>query len=109
MASRSTRSTQYFGIQITLSAATPQQLLALLQAVDPNISGSVRQLSIQNDSTSPAVVLVGDAAISTSRYGYQLNVGSSKTYQGTDTQAVPLGAIFFYSTGAAILNVEGYA
>lgn len=109
MAARSTRSTQYFGIQLTLTPATVQQLLVLLQAVDPNIGGSVRQLSIQNDSASPAVVLVGDAAISTSRYGYQLNVGSSKTYQGTDTQSVPLGAIFFRSTGAALLNVEGYA
>jgi len=101
------RSTQYFGIQITLTQATATKLLTALQAVDPNIPPTVRELTIQCDSV--ATIQVGDAAISTTRYGYFLTTGASKTYRSSSVQDVPLGAIFLLSTGAAKVNIEGWS
>lgn len=107
MAARSTRSLQYFGISVTLTpASTGQNLLALLQAVDNNVPATCRELTVQADSV--AAVSVGDASISSTRRGYTLQVGDSKTYRSSAVQDVPIGAIYLFSAGAAVVNVEGW-
>ena len=101
-----TRSLQYFGISVTLTATTAQNLLALLRAVDQNVPATARELTVQCDSV--AAVSVGDASISSSRRGYTLQVGDSETYRSGSVQDVPIGALYTYSAGAAVVNVEGW-
>lgn len=107
MAARSTRSLQYFGISVTLTpAVTGQNLLTLLQAVDPNVPATCRELTVQVQSVGP--VDVGDASISSTRRGYELQVGDSKTYRSSAVQDVPIGALYLFSASAAVVNVEGW-
>ena len=102
-----TRSLQYFGISVTLTpASTGQNLLTLLRAVDPNVPATVRELTVQVQSV--AAVDVGDASISSSRRGYELQVGDSKTYRSSAVQDVPVGALYLFSTDVAVVNVEGW-
>ena len=108
MAARSTRSLQYFGISVTLTpASSGQNLFALLQAVEANVPATCRELTIQAQSI--AAVDVGDASISATRRGYELQVGDSKTYRSSAVQDVPIGAIYLFSAGAAVVNIEGWA
>jgi len=96
----------YFGIQITLVTTTATNLLLALRAVAPLVPATCRELTIQADSV--AAVLIGDAAIGATRYGCKLSIGGSKVYRSSSVQDVPLGAIFLFSPGAALVNVEGW-
>lgn len=108
------RSTQFFGIQITLTTSTATNLLKALQAVDANIPGSVRELYIQGDVAQAGTLLIGDASISGSRYGMsQVVAGTTPPVpqgfgQGSDIQAVPLGAFYLFSTAAMKVNILGF-
>lgn len=97
----------YFGVQLTLTGATVTNLWTALKAVAPLIPPTVRELTIQCDSV--AAVQVGDAAISTTRYGVTLAVGIFKTYRSSGVQDVPIAAMFLLSAGAAKVNIEGWA
>lgn len=109
------RSTQLFGIQITLSTSTATNLLTALQAVDANIPGSVRELYIQGDVAQAGTLLIGDASISGSRYGMSQVVSGTTPPApqgfgtGNSVQDVPLGAIYLFSTAAMKVNVFGFA
>jgi len=106
----STRS--YFGIQ--LSVSTKVSLLTALLAVDGLVPSTVRELSIQNDASSGAALLIGDANISSSRYGVELvNSATAPPFKiygsGSDVQSAPIGAIFLLSAAGTIkANIEGW-
>jgi hypothetical protein len=105
----------YFGIQVTV-AGTAKNLLTLLLAVDTLVPSSVRELSIQIDggSSGAGPLLIGDANITTSRYGVELVKSTTnppfKQYgSGSDLQSVPLANIYVLSgAGTVTINVEGF-
>lgn len=100
----------YFGITITLSANVTTNLLKALRAVDASVPATAREVTLQNDVSSPQALFVGDplVATGTQRCGYQLGLGDSKTYRSSSVQDVPIGRLFLLSTGACIVNVEGW-
>ena len=110
-----TRSTQFFGIQITLSTSTATNLLTALRLIDANIPGSVRELLIQGDVAQAGTLLIGDAAISTSRYGAsQVVAGTTPPVPlafgtGNNVQDVPLGAVYLFSAAAMKVNILAFA
>jgi hypothetical protein len=95
----------YFAVQVTLTSAnTNYNLYDLVTAIEANAAPSVRELSLQADSNA---VLVGDASLGTTRYGYQLTSGASRTYRSFAAN-VPLSAIWARSTSSgAKINIEG--
>lgn len=98
----------YFGIQLTVT--TKVNLFTALAAVDNLVPSAVRELTIQNDSASSNIVFIGDANISSSRYGVELAAnGTFKQYgQGSDLISVPVSAIYLLSAGTSKVNVEGW-
>jgi len=108
------RSTEFFGIQVTLTASVANNLLKLLQAIDANIPAALRNLTFQLDLTATiGVVLLGDAAISSSRYGYSMTLTNtappaSISLSTGEIQALLLGSFFLYTTASSIkVNVLG--
>lgn len=108
------RSTPMFGIQITLVGNAVTNLLKALQAVDPNIIGTVKELQIQADSSVNGVLWIGDAAISSTRYGFAQSVASNAFIQpsifgtGGQTNDVPLGYFYLLSTAAMKVNILAF-
>jgi multidrug efflux pump subunit AcrA (membrane-fusion protein) len=110
------RSTQFFGIQITLATSTATNLLTKLQVVDTNVPAMVHALQIQADVAVPGTLLVGDAAISSSRYGQSLVSAAGPPVKqdtmifggGGGMMTVPLGAVYLLSTSAMKVNVVGW-
>jgi len=103
----------WFGIQVTLTTSTAQQLIALLQAIEPTVPQTVKELYIQADSSVTGTLLIGDAKIGASRYGLALTSTSSVApIQGFGTgsgeQNVPLMAFWVFSTAAMKVNVFAF-
>ena len=106
---------QFFGVQITLVANTATNVLNALRLIDATIPPSVRELTVEADSSVPGTLLLGDAAISTSRYGKSLiaAAGSPVVHdsiqwgQGSPVQGVLLGSLYVLSTAAMKVNVLG--
>jgi len=103
----------YVALTLTLTLNTTTNLLKALQAAltaaeGGTVPGTGREITIQNDTSSPAPLLIGDAnvASSTQRCGAVLGAGQSKTYRSSSVQDCSVGAIFLRSTAAAIVNVE---
>jgi hypothetical protein len=107
----------YFGIQVTLTGGTTaQNLLSLLQAIEPTVPPSVRTLFIQADNAVSGTLHIGDAQVSTTRYGIaQIIVGSPTTSltpqefsTGGSIQAIPLLDIYLVSSASMKVNVLGF-
>jgi len=103
----------FFGIQVTLTASTAQNLLKLLQAIEPTVPPAVRELIIQADSSVAGALLLGDAGVSASRYGLALTSTASTAPSqawgtGGSEQNVQLGAFYTFSTAAMKVNVLGF-
>lgn len=104
----------YFGIQ--LSVSTLVNLYTALAAVDSLVPTTVRELTIQIDAGSAGAgpLLIGDASLTSSRYGVELvksaTIPPFKQYGvGSDVQSVPLKSIFLLSaSGTVKVNVEGF-
>jgi hypothetical protein len=108
------KTTQFFGIRITLATSTATNLLQALQAIDPSIGGSMREFSIQADVAVPGALLIGDAAISATRYGLSLiSTATANPFVqfgvGSSLQNVPIGAIYLFSAAAMKVNVFAWA
>lgn len=71
------------GMQVTLtSAATAYCLYDLMAAIDSTVPVNYCYIHLQADlSTNP--VLVGDSAISATRYGYKINNGGATGAEAT--------------------------
>ncbi len=109
-----TRSTQFFGIQITLAGSAVTSLITALRAVDANVPAALREVTIQADVATTGTLLIGDAALSTSRYG--LAIISTATLnpfvqfgEGSNIQNVPIGAIYLLSSANMKVNVLAFA
>lgn len=100
-------SVSYVAATVTLTLAnTNYNLLTLLQAIETNCPSTARELLIQSHSDNASTVLVGDAALSGIRCGYELALGQSRTYRSS-IQHVLLGSIYVRSSGTSQkLNVE---
>jgi hypothetical protein len=105
----------FFGIQLTLVANTVTNLLKALQAIEPTVPPTVRTLYIQADASVPGTLLIGDAGISTTRYGLELlSTASSVPIQSFTVggSAQDVAVVSFYllsSTSGLKVNVLGYA
>jgi len=103
-----------FGIQVTLTGGTTaQNLLALLRAIDANIPGAVRELYIQADAAVAGTLLIGDALLSSTRYGVAQVVSSAPAtplnFRTSSVQSVPLGAFYLLSSASMKVNILAYA
>jgi len=106
---------QFFGIQITLAPNTVTNVLKALQLIDASIPPSVRELTVEADVSVPGTLLLGDAAISTSRFGKSLIAAtgppavhdSIQWGQGSPVQGVLLGSLYVLSTAAMKVNILG--
>ena len=99
----------FYGIQVTLTDTTAHNLLALLIAIDPTLSGilqNVATLQVQADpANGGANIMIGDSSISTTRYGVKLVAGSAQ-YIYRDGMAVPLGATYVLASVATPLYLN---
>lgn len=96
----------YTAVQVTVPNGSAANLWALCQAVDSTFPGECQVLSLQAAGDNVATILVGDSNISTSRYGYSLANGDSRSYSG-DQNNVHVGLLYVWGTGASLeLNVE---
>lgn len=103
----------YLGITITLvTHAVPQNLFALLTAIDPACPPTCRECSIQFDGAqagAAGVVLVGDALVSiaSQRCGVSLSPADAKTYR-SDGREVYLNSIWLVASTLdnCFVNIE---
>lgn len=115
MASLTSRRRSYVAVQVTLTTGA-NNLLALINAVLAAETGmatppmvcpdACSQLSIQSDQASDGsdVVLIGDALVSSGRYGYSL-AGKEKREYRADLNSIQLGSIYASGNGFKV-NVE---
>jgi hypothetical protein len=100
---------------LTLVANTVTNLLKALQVIEPTVPPTVRTLYIQADASVPGTLLIGDAGISTTRYGLELlSTASSVPIQSFTVggSAQDVAVVSFYllsSTSGLKVNVLGYA
>lgn len=98
-------------IQLTLTTAAVN-LLSELREVDEAVPGECRTLLVQADAanTEESKISVGDASISTTRYGYQLQPDYSREYScggGNLEPRVSIGGIWVKASEDGLkLNVE---
>lgn len=93
---------------------TPQNLLAMMLAVDPSTPARGREITLQNDPGNSVNIRVGggpsnpSGVVSPSNCGYVLPSGISRTYRSDERDnSVPLAQIYVRTdTGTAQLNVE---
>jgi hypothetical protein len=100
--------TAYAGVQVTLTNADQNyRLIDLLTAVDSNIPQTCNELGLQAEADNAMEILIGDSAVSDTRYGYKLNAGDARTY-GRNMQSVLLGSMYVRRGAgtAPKLNVE---
>jgi hypothetical protein len=74
----------------------------------------LREVTIQADVGATGTLLIGDAAISTSRYGLALISTASlnpflQLGTGSGIQGVPIGAIYLLSSANMKVNVLAFA
>lgn len=95
----------YIGVQVTLTSAnTNYNLKTLIEAIEPMLQGQVDEATIQADEGT-GTVLVEDASLSGTRYGYVLNPGDSRTYRMPGR--IRTGEIYLRSaTAGKKVNVE---
>jgi hypothetical protein len=105
----------YVAGAVNITAATVQNLLALIQAqLAANCPGTAVELMLTADAANTAAISVGAAstikgALSASNYGYQLPAtgGVTRVYRSTyPGNQAPVGEIQVFSTAAAVLHVE---
>lgn len=102
-------SRSYSAVQVTLTTSgTAYSLATLARAIDADIPGECRQLTIEADraNTAGSTVSVGDASISSTRYGYQLAPGDTRVYDDPGG-LVRLAQIYFVPSANGLkVNVE---
>lgn len=101
----------YVALTITLTTAAQNILDVIntalaLQSGAPVCPGAGREINLQADPANAATIFIGDAALTTTNYGYGLVAGSSRLYR-SDLNNVQLGGIYALSgTTAQVLHVE---
>ena len=104
----------YIAAQVTLvTGGTAYSLATLLRAIVADCPGECSQLTIEADAanTASSTIAIGDASVSTSRYGFKLGVGDAKVYDSRVNKNtggnVPLASIYLLPSGNGLkLNVE---
>ena len=100
----------YVAVSITLSDTTAHNLLAQIVAIVPAMAGAINcsALSLQADLVNGAnAIYVGDASVSTSRYGYALLGHDQVPYHSPINMNVPLNQIWLLAQASAVqVNVE---
>lgn len=92
-------------IQLTLTT-TPASILTALRAIDSTVPGEAREVLVSSDLSNAAgsLISIGDSNIGANRYGYQLEPGDSRSYEGG---AVRIGQFYAVaSDDGLLLNVE---
>lgn len=103
------RGASYWGIQVTLTTSR-QQLLTLLQAVDPTVPQKPSRTDLQFDVSQfdpmnpySQVICIGDFSLTTSRKAYELLPGGTASYT-SPTSLVPINALG--NVSGLLLNVQ---
>lgn len=100
----------YFGETIVISTLNSRvNLLKLMQAIAPNLSGQFTSISILSDSVNTAPLLIGSDRISPTNFGYSVAPGGVRPYPATgQTAPVPTARIWLWVTAVTTLHVEAY-
>lgn len=98
-------------VQITMVNATVTSILAACRAIDPHFPPTCREFTIQTGGAVPGTLLIGDALISTTRYGFELyssgGFGQGRTYRCEQGNGIPVQDIFLLTaTNGMLVNVE---
>lgn len=98
----------YIGLRITFGSTTAVRLLTAVAAVDSNAPTTPRQFSIQSDyvNAAGAYILIGDALLTSTRYGQQLDVGQSRLYPPSSVCPLYGDVYLLASTGSLIADIE---
>lgn len=101
----------YVAVSITLADTNAHQLLTLITAIVPAMSTTTQNcsaLAIQADTINGAnAVYIGDASVSTTRYGYALLAHDQYVYHSPVNTNVPLSQIYVLGQAASVqINVE---
>lgn len=109
----------YVAVNITLTSANTNynvlDLVNVVLAAEPlpsSAPGACRELSLQNAPANTASILIGDALLSASRFGYALAFGAAgvpgaqRIYRA-DHRAISIGDLYARSgTAGQVLSVE---
>lgn len=89
---------------VTLTTGgTKYNLLTLLQAIDPGITGRCCKLSIQLDpSAAGATLLIGNDDITTTNYGVSLVAGQFQTFENAALNVINCSQIWLQSATSSI-------
>ena len=99
----------YFGETINITPLnTKVNLLKLMQAIAPNLTGTLTVLSIQADAANTAPVLIGSDRITATNYGLAIAPGTIGTYSTSQQTPVPAGRIWLWATAASAIHVEAF-
>lgn len=103
----------YVGTVVTLTNAnTNYNLLALIQALAgySGANGMVAWLHLQATAGNAGAILVGDASMTGSIFGFSLAAAASHVYGPFRMSALPLASIWVRSASAGVtLSVETIA
>lgn len=101
-------SANYVAVQITLTSANQNyNVLVEVQKVVANCPATARELAIQSASGNTGIVLIGDAALSATRFGVELVAAGDARVYGSVHQNVQVGTKWVRSaTAGQKVNVE---
>lgn len=93
---------------VTLTTAdTKYSLWSLLTAIDATIPTHCNELVLQADESNvAALVRIGNVNLSTTRYGYTLLAGASRTYVSRSQQVDMQDIYLLADTNGAKVSVE---
>lgn len=98
---------QYIAVQVTLTLAnTNYNILSLVQAIEDTCPAACRELQIQAATANADVVLIGDAELSATRFGYELARLDSAKYRSDHSNVILGGKYARSATAGQKLNVE---
>lgn len=107
----------YVSVTVTAVQNVATRLLDLINTAlgaNRECPGACRELLLQSTNGNSASIFIGDYNVSNTN-GYELPAGSSapgtpRIYRAGETNSVPLGNLYIYSTAASQkLNVEACA
>ncbi len=116
MSSLTARRRAYVAVQVTLTGGA-DHLIDLVNAVlaaESNMPtppmvcpDACAHLVIQNDIANTGEnIAIGDALISTTRYGYKLVPGEARVYNAANINAVQFGSLYALGDNDDLLDIE---
>lgn len=94
----------YVAVLITFAGTTAVRLIDAVLAVEPTAGKTCKSLNIENSWSTAAgtKLFVGDSAVSSTRYGHNLDVGQSHFWPPGSNP--PVGDIYLFPEAAGTIS-----